>query len=296
MHKLFRSTRILYWVLCSFFLLLFASQTLLAWPFLSMEVDGVMMPTLRLVEPLFDLGSSTADLLVWSAVVILGIFLSVMAVNLLALAKYRRILAPLYDDCDPDRFLAAAAPLLSVASAPAAARVMIRNDFAVGLITRGDFEKAWGILENLQPSGKGPRMALTLAVIAHNRAAARLGLQDVEAAKGFRDEMARMEPALVSEHRLLATYRNRLDRLDYRIRIAEGNFEGAREFFEAVLPTCRNEYERVETRSILASVYEAAGDESGAKESLEYVAAHGNNLWTARMARRKLGLETPVAD
>lgn len=295
MHKFFRSTRILYWVLCSFFLVLFASQTVLAWTILSMEVDGVMMPTLRLVEPLFDFGNSTADLLVWGAVVVVGIFLSVMAVRFLALAKYRRILASLYDKCDPDLFLAAAAPLLSVASAPWATRVMIRNDFAVGLIARGDFEKAWGILENLQPSGKGPRGALTDAIVAHNRAATRLGLQDVESAKGYRDEMARMESSLAPDRRMFALYRKRLDRMDCRIRIQEGNFEGARECFEAALPTCRNEYERVETRSILASVYEAAGDASAAQEALEYVATHGNTLWAARMARRKLGM-VPAAE
>ena len=74
------------------------------------------------------------------------------------------------------------------------------------------------------------------------------------------------------------------------LNIEQGRYEEALHFYQAKLRKPLDGHGLATTNFYLASIYEKLGEVEKQREHLEYVAANGNLLYIARVARDKLGL------
>ncbi|MCL2286261.1 MAG: hypothetical protein FWC32_07835 [Firmicutes bacterium] len=103
--------------------------------------------------------------------------------------------------------------------------------------------------------------------------------------------------AVVSAWKANAKTRQMLDLLNKCIKELDNGFLIAKGKFSEALPFYLKEWENSENIMLnkvriqynLSLIYEGLGEDEKYKESLTYVARHGNNTFMARMAREKLG-------
>jgi hypothetical protein len=74
------------------------------------------------------------------------------------------------------------------------------------------------------------------------------------------------------------------------LHIQQGCLEGAEETMRTQLAETKHEYDRVNAQHWLAEIFERQGEADKAREAREYVAAHGNTLYYAALARERLGI------
>ncbi len=72
------------------------------------------------------------------------------------------------------------------------------------------------------------------------------------------------------------------------LRMARGDFDGARAFFENQLPADATERSRVADHYALAWVSLQEGDKTQSAKHLEYVLAHGGDTWYVGAARERM--------
>ncbi len=76
----------------------------------------------------------------------------------------------------------------------------------------------------------------------------------------------------------------------YMLRVATGVYENADAVFMNSFKSARNNYERVTAAFMLGRIYEHFGQNAETKGAFEYVVEHGEKLYIAELAAKRLGL------
>ena len=214
--------------------------------------------------------------------------------------SYNAILA---DDCDPEYYLEAYAPVREKGKKLKSTVFLTESSYATGLFLAGRTEEAREIIKALIARPDFSRQRVM------DRADCYIDIGLFSLALG---ELEVVREAIVSAEEILESIPvgtpdyNRLfrevTRLRLRADVAEGNCDEAREYFEENGREYNTPYTRVNRMNTLAKIYRHTGETELLRKSLTYIVENGGTLDIAKKAKDELETlppappETPSAE
>lgn len=220
---------------------------------------------------------------------LLGFFLLVLVSVRITQKHVARITPLLFEECDPEKFLGAVFASMTPGR-PKRAEFIWTMLLYEGQYAAGRYEDARSELANLKRFGKGWIGAYQRAAYNINLAEVSIALGRPEAAEKALDECHRTMESTKIPMKMQQVLTRGYQAERCKLSIFRGCFDGAEQTFTEILAQAENEYARVGAKHHLALIYAHSGDTENGREALEYVAAHGNQLHFAALARERLGL------
>lgn len=221
--------------------------------------------------------------------------LSIM-VMLLATAQdnkqMRRILAYFQQECRPDKAIPELQQLLLRGMADNR-RQWVRVNYSAALIISGFWSQGRQVLQSITfpPGAQGLQYRF---IVQANLFECCYGEGDVQ---GASDCLANMRQWLESNldkknkgawNSILENYGAITMSKEYTLRMMQGDFAGAKEYYEAALPLSSTREEAMDRQYHLACAYRQQGMEQAARAAFEAVATQGGTTWYAAAARDAL--------
>lgn len=239
-----------------------------------------------------SLPSAAAAVPILTLAVILWIFLCAFAANRIALTEYKKMLALLTQNCDPPAYLTAAD--LQFRGKKIRSNV-IRTMLALNAVTAYEamdrFEEAEQILGGLgDPAAFGRERSRPLLQLAFHSMAATCCREDGNLENAAR-EIACMKTLLASgklSAKRLETHRNTCHQQEYLLKMQQGDFTGALEFFTQQEARAETRLKKVSLQLLLGKIHLHRNEPELARPCLEYAVRYGNRLAAVGHAKELL--------
>lgn len=220
------------------------------------------------------------------------------AVMLIAFIKYYiawhravKINNLLFEQCDPDAFLAQMQKRLNKAMErdQTVNAVTLRLNMGAGLNAAGRFDESLAVMAYVDVRWfRRSREGRLLRFVYHQNHCA--DFIDMKMMGPARDALLWLNDCVNAEKpgkardRMIRHYRQ-----DYYLYEMEcGRYDGAEEVFQDMFDHAKNTYERVLAMATVGRIHEHFGRREQAREAYKYAAQQGNMLHAAAVARKKL--------
>ena len=203
----------------------------------------------------------------------------------LTIRRLNKLMA-LLEECRIKEYTAAYEKLLPKAGKSSVP--FLKLNLSAGYIEQGHPRKALDLLRELPAFPKGRRGAPLRLCCDNNLAVCHRMLGDLDTAEKlleqFRADLADAPERTPQLEQMTINCRAQATLL----RMARGDFDGARTFFEGKLEADTTERQRVADHYALAWVSLQEGDRAQSARHLEYVLAHGGDTWYVGAARERM--------
>jgi|GEM_PF-5685195 len=236
----------------------------------------------------FDYGVNTIGFWVFLLTIVFWLFFCAHIASFFAAKELNKIIELVTNECAPRRCIDALVPLLANAK-----REDVRRYILLQIATRyfdcGEFEKCrehLSFFPAYQPANSGMKALnnalqyctlVAYSFATHNMPQAEHGLQCLQQElqnKYLGKNIKTHIENLYTQRRL-------------RLQIAKGQYDEAMQVFQRIFDV-GSLYERVTADYILADILSATGKPDEARQALQYVIEHGNELHLVQEAQRKL--------
>jgi tetratricopeptide (TPR) repeat protein len=215
----------------------------------------------------------------------LCVFCLALVFQYLAMRRINKNMA-LLEGCRIKEYTAAYEKLLP--RARKSSELLVKLNLSAGYIEQGYPRKALDLLRELPAFPKGRRGVPLRLCYDNNLAVCHRQLGDLDTAEKlleqFRADLAAAPEKTPQLEQMTVNCRAQATLL----RMARGDFDGARAFFEGKLEADTTERQRVADHYALAWVSLQEGDRAQSARHLEYVLAHGGDTWYVGAARERM--------
>jgi len=231
-----------------------------------------------------------ADL--WLILIYAATILTLIIEYLVIFYRFRKDIKPLHMQCDPDAYLQRMGRRLDKAlrwSLSEKEIALLRLNIGAGLNAAGRYSESLAAMGfvNVFRFKKGRENRVFRFVYHHNHFADFIEMKMMTQAQDallWLNDCANAEKPGKTQNMMGRRYRQ-----DYHLFEMEcGRYDGAEEVFTDMFGNAKNTYERVMAMMTLAQIHEHFGRSDQARAAYEYVAEHGNHLYVAALARKKL--------
>lgn len=221
--------------------------------------------------------------LYWAS--ILAILFCAFGIRLYKQILLGRLLAILYTDCDPVKFVPVARFLQSL-DRKGKGRITLGIYLCQGLYYAGDFRGAAQVLSSLTLT---PRTQPVLAAIYYNMAAnLDTAMGYIGRIPGYREAVRSLYPQNKPNSSLAKTILACLDILDACQMEQNGDTQGLRQFLDRQLTRATHPFQAVTVRFKLGRICLASGERESARNHLKFAARYGGTMYQAKEARELL--------
>lgn len=227
-----------------------------------------------------------SDLLLLLIIAVSGSFS--MFYHLYARTQLKKIDSILYAQCDPETYMIIIERIIS--SLPnkktdwlTSCQLRLSN----GLVAAGEYEKAYDLLAQTPPFNNNRTGHLLNSVYANNMFLIFRQKGEISNAETYYQKLSNIVHTVKSKKHLQKC-KMILERIKILLNMERGNYENAEDFFLRDFHVAKSKYQRVADQYTLAGIYSHLHQTDKAKEALEYVVTHGNELHVVTLAMEKL--------
>ena len=207
--------------------------------------------------------------------------------NKKAYDQHNDLLKILDNECDPEKFLSLYKDVVSNNSNSFTAMVS-RCNYAAGYFGNGEFDEAIKIYNTIDIKPSNPQNQSVIILKEYNLTLIYLFKNELDKAKKHYEELKKIGDEFDKDIPFYENYVGMSKLLTNRIKVFEGDYKGAKEYFKNQQEECPDNFQKVLNKYYLYEIYSKEGKENKVNETLKFIADNGNNLYVAKKAKELL--------